>query len=510
MGIPYYFYTLTKSYNDIISSNTEHKCDIYLMDFNGIIHPACAKLLEDLKDTEAFNTEEFEDRLIKALHTRVMADIDMLNPKKVYICVDGVVPIAKMIQQRKRRYLSIYKQKLDNQPVKWDTNSITPGTNFMKKLNSYFTSYVQSADIYYSGSDEFGEGEHKIFQILKDISDDMTVTINGLDADLIILSLMSQRRNLHLMRENQGYLNIDNLKNAIIRELTQKWELAEDTNINDLIESYCVMCSLLGNDFLPHLLTLNLKSQSDMNALDKLIQFAGQSFKLFGLLINDSTINSMALYDILQNIAKTEDKDLFEDTQRYLRNNAPHHQIGDYYGLKNKDKLASQIYSSQLAKWRQLYYKALFHTNILIDSTVINNACKSYIDGIFWTYNYYKRRVTDYMWYYPYGYPPTAKDIANYTLSITAREDSFAKADVPADLTTDLQMLIVLPIESISLFKEEYKSYLTDISKGLHHLYPKHYKIHTYLKTHLWECIPELPIINVLYIIELLKNTYIK
>ena len=38
-------------------------------------------------------------------------------------------------------------------------------------------------------------------------------------------------------------------------------------------------------------------------------------------------------------------------------------------------------------------------------------------------------------------------------------------------------------------------------SNEITHTLPK-YKIHTYLKTHLWECFPELPKIN----IELMKN----
>ena len=43
---------------------------------------------------------------------------------------------------------------------------------------------------------------------------------------------------------------------------------------------------------------------------------------------------------------------------------------------------------------------------------------------------------------------------------------------------------------------------MEDKSLGLYHMFPLKYKIHTYLKTHLWECFPELPKIN----IELMKN----
>ena len=41
--------------------------------------------------------------------------------------------------------------------------------------------------IYYSGSNEVGEGEHKILNIIKNSDYDNNIVVNGLDADLIIL-----------------------------------------------------------------------------------------------------------------------------------------------------------------------------------------------------------------------------------------------------------------------------------------------------------------------------------
>ena len=41
------------------------------------------------------------------------------------IAIDGPAPKAKMIQQRTRRHKSVLEGKT------WDTNAITPGTNFM-------------------------------------------------------------------------------------------------------------------------------------------------------------------------------------------------------------------------------------------------------------------------------------------------------------------------------------------------------------------------------------------
>jgi 5'-3' exonuclease len=497
MGIPYYFYTLTKSYGNILSNTIPCNPDIYCLDFNGIIHPLCGKIISE-------STNVNEESMIEKLYDKVKLDIDTLKPKKTLICVDGVVPLAKMIQQRRRRYLSAYRNKIDNVDVKWDTNCITPGTKFMKNLNTYFKKQVRynslPSQIIYSGSDEYGEGEHKIFNLLQSEHESSSVIINGLDADLIILCLMSHRKDIYLMREadTNTYVNIENLRKAIIEELTKKWNIQPITDIysneaTDVIESYCVMCSVLGNDFIPHLLTLNLKS----NGLEKLISCTGTTYKTQGLLVNDSTINYMALSDILQQLAKNEDRELFEETERYLKKTSQSHIPSEYYAIKNKDPIAETIYKN-ISKWHQTYYKTFFHTNITIDSSVISNVCECFITGIYWTYAYYKKKHFDNTWYYPYEYPPSVKDIANYTLG----NDAPIMKDNTVQLTTNMQLMIVLPIDSKHLLDEKYQKMMEDQTLGLYHLYPRSYKIHTYLKIHLWECTPILPIININYVIK--------
>jgi len=492
MGIPFYFYTLTKTYENIVSCTIPCNPDIYCLDFNGVIHPLCAKIIAE-------STTVNEGTIIEKLYEKVIEDIKDFKPRKTLICVDGVVPMAKMIQQRKRRYLSAYRNKIDNVDVKWDTNCITPGTNFMKLLNTYFKKQVRynstSSTIIFSGSDDHGEGEHKIFTLLKSEDDDSSVIINGLDADLIILSLMSHRKNIYLMRESESntYVNIENLRKAIIQELNKKWKIPIIPDIysneaNDVIESYCVMCSLLGNDFIPHPLTLNLKS----NGLEKLISCTGTTYATYGLLVNDSTINYSALSDILQQLAKNEDREIFEETERYLKRTSHSSIPSEYYALKNKDPIAKKIYEN-ISKWHQTYYKTIFHTNITIDSSVISNVCECFITGIYWTYSYYKKRPYDNTWHYPYVYPPSMKDIANYTLG----NDMPVMKDNTVEFTTNMQLMIVLPIESKHLLLEKYQKMMDNQIMGLYHLYPRSYNIHTYLKTHLWECTPVLPTINI-------------
>ena len=164
MGIPYYFYVLTKKYDSILLENITFNIDILCFDFNGIIHPISAK-----------NNKTY-DTIFDNLWDVVNKYSNMFNIKDINICVDGIAPLAKIIQQRKRRYMSSYKKLIDNENSSWDSNCITPGTEFMNKLNIYMKNKIRyntdSKNIFYSGSDINGEGEHKIFHYIKKYNND--------------------------------------------------------------------------------------------------------------------------------------------------------------------------------------------------------------------------------------------------------------------------------------------------------------------------------------------------
>lgn len=495
MGIPYYFYSLTQKYSNIISSDISNDTDVYCIDFNGLIHPIAQDIIKK------FDKEEIEEKIIEKLWEKICYYIDTFKPKQIIICTDGVAPLAKMIQQRKRRYLSVYRNKLDSVNIKWDTNAITPGTEFMNKLNLYIKTKIRyntsNVIINYSGSDEVGEGEHKIFHKISVENIESKIIINGLDADLIILSLLSCKKNIFLMRETEGdnstFLNIYELRKAIVKELVLIWDL--DTNIYDdifnndsinLIESYCVACSIMGNDFIPHLLTLNLKT----SGLDKLINACKHAITNNGILVRDGEINYSTLCDIFKELSKNEDIEIFKECESYIKKNINGKNIlpSDLYALKNKDPLVSTIYNNPI-KWRVEYYKTIFNSNIILDSSIISLSVLSYIKGIYWTYHYYKRRDIDHLWYYPYNYAPTIKDIANN--AIASNKPDFNEDIKKGNFVNSaIQLLIVLPKESKNLLNDRNKKYMEDVSAGLYHMYPEKYNIQTFLKTHLWECSP--------------------
>lgn len=508
MGIPYYFYLLTQKYQNILTFQPT-SCDILCLDFNGIIHT----VLQSIQ-----HTDFSEDKLMQAIWDKVLDYIAIFKPSKLIICTDGVAPLAKMAQQRRRRYLAIFKNKIDtvsDSPAIWDSNAITTGTVFMTNLNAFMKNKMRyntsNTQIIYSGSDENGEGEHKIFDKLSIEPREKHIIIHGLDADLIILSLMSHRQNIKLMREQIKdnstifqYLDVHNLREAIIRELIHIWPLMhqeyEDIYSqasNDIIESYAVACSILGNDFIPHITTLNIKT----DGMEKIVQSAKSAISSYGMLVKDGLINHDCLSHIFVNLAQSEDQDIHHQCERYIKK--PFHpnanmKPSDLYVHKNRDVLTQLIYNNP-SRWRHEYYKHLFKTNITLCSTVVSQACANFVKGIYWTYAYYKKYDIDHYWHYPYSYAPTMKDIANFCIANAKPAINKTGNYVPSYV----QLLIVLPKESMHLLPEKYKKYMSDSSAGLYHMYPKIYKIQTFMKTHLWECCPILPTININYVLKL-------
>ena len=188
----------------------------------------------------------------------------------MYIAFDGVAPVAKLEQQRTRRYKGQFEKKLFGKSCEWNTTNITPGTNFMKNLTTEITKYFKNnKKIIVSGSDDIGEGEHKIFNYIRKNKQEFqtaTTFVYGLDADLIMLCLahLSYCPNLFLYRETPVFIK------SINRSLDpNKLYKIDISNFSDIIccefkikdpLEYVFLFFLLGNDFIPHSPSLNIRT----------------------------------------------------------------------------------------------------------------------------------------------------------------------------------------------------------------------------------------------------------
>jgi 5'-3' exonuclease len=202
-----------------------------------------------------------------------MKIIRQVDPKMgVFLAIDGVVPMAKMRQQRLRRFKSVWLQQQEKKgEVKWDTNAITPGTLFMKKLHAGLEKMIKEkgkGTWRLSSSDEPGEGEHKIMSAWRTGLYTGPTAVYGLDADLIVLSLLGQTdQPIWLFREEieMGKIAYDSEGEEQMEwfsiDVLRDWLSSESQDKRSFLLDYCFAMSILGNDFLPS--SLGLKMRDD-------------------------------------------------------------------------------------------------------------------------------------------------------------------------------------------------------------------------------------------------------
>jgi 5'-3' exonuclease len=488
MGIPVYFKTLIQDYNDICLPDTKNiNIDNLYFDLNCLIHPCCRDLTDET---------EMYIKILDSIHkiVKIVKPNDM-----VYIAIDGPCPKPKMIQQRLRRFKSAKEKKV------WDTNKITPGTLFMENLENYLLKNIKIGQkLIFSSSNEHGEGEHKIYDYIRTTKSDNNC-VYGLDADLIMLSLISDSK-IHLLRETTEYriegletefvyLDIDRLKRCIISNIKPKvYNLDDSTLIND----YIFICFFLGNDFISHTPSINLRYDGLNTLMDVYKNLCERYLGNFYLIdINtDDLINISGLKDFIYELSLEEDDNMksilhIRDKQehKYKRIFKYTNDIVELEKLANHrpilDRTDERRIFYDMKYWKTNYYmKYIFdccyspaYEDILKEK--IDTMCNDYLQSLYWCIHYYLRGCISWRYSYDYYTAPCLSDLHNTIVNmnnITLERDELPYTPIE-------QLKMVLPIESHNLIRDNVDSndYIT-IVKECH-----------ILKRYLWESFPILP-----------------
>jgi len=86
--------------------NEVNSIDWFLIDANCLIHPVCFKVVAENPDLK--DNAKLEAKMMISVLNYLDKLIQYVNPKKgVYLAIDGVAPVAKIKQQRMRRFKSI-------------------------------------------------------------------------------------------------------------------------------------------------------------------------------------------------------------------------------------------------------------------------------------------------------------------------------------------------------------------------------------------------------------------
>nr|XP_010594276.1 5'-3' exoribonuclease 1 isoform X2 [Loxodonta africana] len=302
MGVPKFYRWISERYpclSEVVKEHQIPEFDNLYLDMNGIIHQCSHPNDDDV------HFRISDDKIFTDIFHYLEVLFRIIKPRKVFfMAVDGVAPRAKMNQQRGRRFRSAKEaedkikkaiEKGETLPTeaRFDSNCITPGTEFMARLHEHLKYFVnmkistdkswQGVTIYFSGHETPGEGEHKIMEFIRsekakpDHDPNTRHCLYGLDADLIMLGLTSHEAHFSLLREEVRFggkktqrvcapeettfhlLHLSLMREYIDYEFSVlKDKIAFKYDIERIIDDWILMGFLVGNDFIPHLPHLHI------------------------------------------------------------------------------------------------------------------------------------------------------------------------------------------------------------------------------------------------------------
>ncbi len=588
MGVPQLFISLVKNkaYSNILApvSPGDVNCDYLLLDFNGSIYNAYGNIIKNIIGKN-LNKNEIEEHIINEIKRELKELVcDIMQPKKLlYIAIDGPAPFAKIAEQRGRRYKAYYekilykemKKKL-NVPDDKETYDLSanaaPGTQFMEKLaneltemieNKALSTHNENMEIIFSSSNNPGESEHKIMPVIRNLAKsnknkDATVYIMSKDADLIQLSVLTHKSNIHILRIaadehdkeiQEAYssfkyfaMNIDSLREGWVKELSKENTFTEGTNPHKVLTDYTFLLFFVGTDFVRSLSFMKIKYKNAGFSMLKSIYNrvkVNHSTYLIDYDFNDSNseprINNAFFKDIIRELALTEDKYMkaeyletlrqmkgpFDEKRHEEEKSLTPFDIFDtrYKHVKvcHSDHPLFKEYRQEFLKidptkpkeeWRDQFYN--YYLGISKDNLEEYNKKKvemviNYFESLIFNLKYYTKEIPSWKWHYRFRQAPLPSDML-YVLDNVFSDLNSIEFEKGEPYTPFEQLMLILPPQNANLVPEVLRPIMTDLSKGCVQYYPETFKLGVAEGVKTMYSHPLLPEIDIGILIPLVKE----
>lgn len=210
--------TLLIDFNSILYRSVEEVKHLLIMKKTDNMLPQLEKMYDII----------FEHTIKKILLEEIIPYFGGDQLTTVGIFLDGIPSRAKMLEQKRRKYMSVFEEMVDNffktaestvstvstestestestvstenpeDQIKFNRNVISAGTHFMDKLFEYLKANLQGDKFVISPHTEPGEGEHKIREYIRAHPGATDICIYSPDGDVMVTSLLHD--NLYVFR----------------------------------------------------------------------------------------------------------------------------------------------------------------------------------------------------------------------------------------------------------------------------------------------------------------------
>ena len=542
MGVEKFFNTLKSSYKSkLITEFKSTTADILFFDFNSIIHKISAQTISDLNYLYkilliASNYPSpklisyFENKyktyknifhlsidfihtpsgILQLINDLKKVDINVIiiyqiiknieyyisninNLQLVYISLDGVPTISKIMEQRHRRYIGeIINHQISKKIINYDFPNelseeypynyikynetkfsflklnISPGTKFMKQLIKSIKNHNFPVNIQINDDTVSGEGEYKIINFIKlyqDLFINKKIIIYSPDSDMILLSsILSNDINIirYDQQQNQDFFLSTEIFKLLLTEyiVDSKKAITNQNIVNDIIFIF----TIFGDDFLPKLESIQVNTH-----YEKVLDIYKKIY-INGFIIDNNKINLKQLQSFFKELQSIEVPNLLkmynsDQKNATLDNLTPVEYVRKKESSFNKDPLDNKIINTlnknihdsnyleeEFSITYYLYPKDEFYKKHNMDQIKSSN---EYINGLQWIFNYYFNNELNFSWYYPFEKAPFVEDIYSELMKKTNLE---LENSQPLLLTPIEQAVYTSPIEITYLLSNKYQN----------------------------------------------------
>ncbi len=228
-----------RRFNNCVKNLIGTKAHIPLKQYSHYFIDGNCCLYDVVRKYNDLNSEELKNEIIKKYETQLIKY--KFKSKNYHIVFDGVPPRPKFkTQEERRRECSLM-------------SLILPKTAVMRYIEEVLIAHFRDRENVFIYSSEIrGEGEQKIFNLLRQIPDRGDVVVYSVDSDAIILGQIYQmqtggRVDVVIDPSDEKYymfVDIQKLNTLFFRNKTSKHQYIDA----DKLLLFCCMC---GNDFFP-------------------------------------------------------------------------------------------------------------------------------------------------------------------------------------------------------------------------------------------------------------------